>query len=414
MSDPFFSSTVAPGGLHETVAEAKPSSAANSTSPEPSPSATSPPPASISPPSHAAVAAAIGAELATPLSILDDLVHQLAESQGVPTNQKYVLLGAIERASRVGRQSQQIARMASFKPRQRYEQLALDAVLLLALAEFGPRFAQYAIALEQRIQSADVMVDPGLLSSLVDAVLSWTLDSAFAFNLAREAQGQEPDSRISITLENRNWPKRAVLFIKVSALPPQLAQDGAFEIERLSWYLTAQIAQAMQIKLEKISDGEEHIVMLEFSQPLAQPEVRRSVPPAGAPVSKDKLSPVVAPASPVLQKRLLLITEDEQLDFQVKKIVFAEGWRYEQVPTTPQAVAFCYLESPQMVLIDERLRDAMFEELRFELVNADPHFPLLEIAVHDNMFEMSDWDGNSLRRVHVSRLKDKLPELLPK
>lgn len=402
MSDPFFSATVAPGGLDETVAVAHSSAL-------PSPAG-----ASISAPSHAAVAAAIGAELATPLSILDDLVHQLAESQGLPTDQKYLLLSAIERASRVGRQSQQIARMASFKPRQRYEQLALDAVLLLALAEFAPRFAQYAIALEQRIQSADVMVDPGLLASLVDAVLSWTLDSAFAFNLAREAQGQEPDSRISFTLENRNWPKRAVLFIKVSALPPQWAQDGAFEIERLSWYLTAQIAQAMQIKLEKISESDEHIVMLEFSQPLAQPEVRRSVPPLDQPGIKEKLTPVVAPVTAVLQKRLLLISEDEELDFQVKKVVFALGWRFERVPTTAQAVAFCYLESPQMVLIDERLRDAMFEELRYELVNADPHFPLLEIAVHDNIFEMEDWGGNSLQRLHVSRLRDKLPELLPR
>ncbi|MFM9880833.1 MAG: hypothetical protein ACKVOO_10540 [Burkholderiaceae bacterium] len=363
------------------------------------------------PVSHTSLAGAIGAELAAPLAVLQQLVQELTHANLLPNEQKVVLLQAMDNARQVARQSQQIARLAAAKPRQRFEQLALDQVLTQILDDTVPLLLRHAIRLERAVKPADVMVDPGLLSSLLDAMLTWAHDCAYEVNLTYDRHAvAQPDSRISITLDSKNWPKRAVLYLKVTALDPKYADpDAPFGVERLSWYLTAQIAQAMQVKLEKVNDGEDQIVMLEFSHPLDHPEIRRGASPMPAP-SAETMTPAPARLGP--HKRVLLISEDESLEFIVKKIAWELGWRYDRVPTTAEAVCFCYLESPHMVLVDERLRDPMFEELRHELQTSTPKLPLMEIAVHDNTFEMDGWEGNSLLRVHSSQLANKLVPLM--
>jgi len=37
------------------------------------------------------------------------------------------------------------------------------------------------------------------------------------------------------------------------------------------------------------------------------------------------------------------------------------------------------MESPALVIIDEHMRDRVFEELHDELRNSDPNFPFIEI-----------------------------------
>ncbi|MFM9880226.1 MAG: hypothetical protein ACKVOO_07440 [Burkholderiaceae bacterium] len=368
-------------------------------------------PAPAAAPTHTELCGAIGSELAEPLTALYELAQALAKRPMASPSQIDELLAAVEGARKVARQSQQIARLATFKSRQRYEQLGLDEVLTQALGDYAAMLQGHSIGLVQDIKAVDVMVDPGLLTSLLEAALGWAFDSAREVNTVYNQLGvARPDGRIKVVLENKNWPKRAVLFVKVTALDPAYAPQGlAIEAHRLSWYLTAQVAQAMQLKMEKISDGDDDILMLEFSRPLDHPERPRTAAPVGH-----------APAKPLRRqeastgdaKHLLLITGDEQLNFKVKKVIWEMGWSHECVSTTLMAMSACYAELPQMVLIDERLRDPLFEEFRQELASRHPQLQFLEIAVHHDAFEMDEGQFSSMKRVHSAQLHSGLVPLL--
>ena len=54
------------------------------------------------------------------------------------------------------------------------------------------------------------------------------------------------------------------------------------------------------------------------------------------------------------------------------------GWCLTAFSAT-LAVRFCEMGSSALVIIDEHMRDRVFEELHDELRNSDPNFPFIEI-----------------------------------
>lgn len=176
---------------------------------------------------YSELSGAIGAELAQPLSTLQSLALEFSGSPYILPSHQQALQAAVDMACKVARQSQQIARLAALQPRQRFEQLALEEVLAESLAGQAQQLKSHAIRIEQSIAAVDVMVDPSLLTSLLEAALGWASDCAQEVNSIYDQQGvMQPDGRIKVLLENKNWPKRAVLTIKVTALDPHYSPRG--------------------------------------------------------------------------------------------------------------------------------------------------------------------------------------------
>lgn len=369
-------------------------------------------------PSYGEISAAIGAELAQPLSALQTLAQELAASFALLPGQQRAFQAALETASKVARQSQQIARVAALQARQRFEQLEMEAVWAQALADYTELLQGNAIRIEQNIAPVDVMACPCMLTSLLEAALGWACDCVQEVNSIYNQQGvMQPDGRIKVLLENKNWPKRAVLTLKVTALDPHYSPRGqALETQRLSWYMTAQLARAMQVKIEKSCDGIDQIVVLEFTRALDHPEAQRPAAALNGPGRANGHTNGNGIANPPPSahacNHLLLITKDDGVHFEVKKVIWELGWSYECVSTTLMAMSACYADLPAMVLIDERLRDPMFEQFRHEVLRRHPQLQFVELAINHVALEMDDMDVDAMQRLHCQHLRSGLVPLL--
>ena len=66
---------------------------------------------------------------------------------------------------------------------------------------------------------------------------------------------------------------------------------------------------------------------------------------------------------------------------------------------------FCELDIPHMVINDERVRSAIFDELSEELRKTNPNYPIMEIASESNVLEMVGWMSDSLTRINCDGLR---------
>ena len=75
-------------------------------------------------------------------------------------------------------------------------------------------------------------------------------------------------------------------------------------------------------------------------------------------------------------------------------------------------VLFCELDIPHMVIIYERTRIAIFDELSEELRKTDPNYPFIKIASESNVQEMAGWMSDSLTRISRDGLRTQLTPIL--
>lgn len=109
--------------------------------------------------------------------------------------------------------------------------------------------------------------------------------------------------------------------------------------------------------------------------------------------------------------RLLLVSDDERLRLDIEAICENMGLMLDTSETIVQAIRFCEFDKPHMIVIDEKLRDDLFEQLREDLVRNDVNFPFVEIAKTSNTFEMANWMGGSMSRISQDALKAQLPSI---
>ena len=67
--------------------------------------------------------------------------------------------------------------------------------------------------------------------------------------------------------------------------------------------------------------------------------------------------------------------------------------------TTMQVVRFCEKDAPHMIIIDQKLRDYVFDELRLDLRRLDPNDPFIATAQDANKLEVADWRSDSMTRL---------------
>ena len=108
----------------------------------------------------------------------------------------------------------------------------------------------------------------------------------------------------------------------------------------------------------------------------------------------------------------MLVSADTQLHEEVKGICRSMGLVLDSTPSTRKAIRFCELDKPHIIIIDQRLRDAAFEELHDDLIRMDMNFPFVEIASDANTVAVSSWMNNSMSRVSRDSLAAQLPSLL--
>ena len=109
---------------------------------------------------------------------------------------------------------------------------------------------------------------------------------------------------------------------------------------------------------------------------------------------------------PMAGHRVLVITTDELLRQEIQNAARSLGLMVDFVLDSRLDLRFCELGIPHMVIIDERLRDDIFDELIEELRKTDPNYPFIEIASASNVLEMAGWMSDSMTRISHDGLRN--------
>jgi hypothetical protein len=357
-------------------------------------SSTEAPAAAASESSDYVIAGIIGAQLSEPLSVMQHVVQEFTRTRKISRSQMQQLQSAIETARTVAKQSQQMARLAGGRLRQSHERLSLDQVINEALEQRRAAFQARGVELYCNLKSVEVIVDPGLLSSLVDAAIDWA---------------SEYGRRLVISLEMKNWPEHGIFTLKASESIAESGEssEGAGEHDTLSWHLLMQTGKAMGVAVDRIASHDEGILMIEFPRTVRQLEGLTAIEVDGGGDSA-----MHSESKPLAGHRILIISKDDFLITNVKTICRQMSLIVDTVPSTRQAVRFCEMDIPHMIIIDERLRDSELDELRRDLHKIDPNLPFLEITDASNTLEMASWMSDSMTRVSRDSLRSQLPSIM--
>ena len=340
------------------------------------------------------VVGVIGVMLSDSLGALQAVLDELESTGSASRAQLGQFKKALDSAKTVAMQSQQIARLGGGRLRQSHEKLKLDELLRDALLERTKLFRQRGVELYHGLKPVEVIVDAGLLVCLVDAALEWALSMG---------------RKLVITLELKNWPEHGMLLIRASeglALNQESDATPDNSGNTLAWYLLVEAAGAMGVSVDRITSATESTLMIEFPRTVKRLEGMTAVE---VDTGYDTL---YGDSKPMAGHRILIITNDDLLRHELRNATRTMGLTTDFVLDSRQAVRFCELDPPHMVVIDERVRDPVFEELYADLRRIDANFPFIEIASEPNILEMAGWMSDSMTRLSRDSLRTQLGSIL--
>lgn len=338
--------------------------------------------------------AQIGAALSDPLRVMQSLLDELALGRAATPAHISHVKNALSVARTIATQSQQIARLGSGRLRQSHEKLKLDDLLREALQERTALFRQSGVELYQALKPVEVIVDAGLLVCLVDAALEW------AVSMGR---------KLTVSLEMKNWPEHGMLLIRTSEgvqLGTQGDADADGDGNTLAWYLLVETASVMGVSVNRVVASSESSLVIEFPRTVKRLEGLTAVE---VDTSYGQLG---GDSKHMAGHRILVITDDSRLRLEIESTAYAMGLVVDFVLDSRQGVRFCELDIPHIVIIDERVRDPVFEELSADLRRADPNYPFIEIASESNVLEMAGWMSDSISRISRDSLRTQLSAIL--
>ena len=342
-------------------------------------------------PTDYALVGQFGAELAEPINTMHNIVQDFNQSRHMSHAQMAQLVASVETALKVTRQSQQIARLAEGQLRQSHERLHLDQLLHQTLAEQSLALKARGIEIHRNIKPVEIIIDPGLLSSLIETALTW---------------GCSQGKRVVVSLGIKNWPEHGILAIKASNPPGSPAPSA--QADTLAWQLLVLTAQVMGVTLEReVTANGEAMLLMEFARTVKQFE---GVTSFEMDVSGD--SSFHNGTKPMAGMRILLITNDAMVRAEVERAGRLLGLLVDRVSSVEQAQRYVQLGMPNLVIIDQELNDDSFGRLQNDITSTNPNLGFIEIADESNTFEISSWMSDSMTRVSRDVMRAQLPSVL--
>lgn len=341
----------------------------------------------------------IGAEIAGPLTSALERIVGLISSGQIDRHGLRALREEVEKARRVGIESQQLARLASGRLRQSHERVPVAEMLRGVLAHRARE--THARGIDIRLPSvkpAEVLVDAPLLFSLINTTLDWALDCA--------------RSSIELRVEHKTWPANARLVCQFAHRPVDQLDDGAptpgevSQLDSMHWRLLQQTARAMGLPLDRVIDVGGTALTIEFP---------RTVNEAMEGVSAIEIDDGFAPSintKPLAGSHVLVVAQRREVRAQVREALRSMGLIVDFVSSIAEAADFCRDGLPHAIVVESLLCGERFAELRQGIVAELPQFVFVEIVEDSRAFEMSGLGGTGMARVGRDALAQSLPSVL--
>lgn len=338
--------------------------------------------------------AQIGREVAEPLSSALERVITLTTTGRIDRDGLRALRVEIERARRAGMVSQQLARFASKRLRQSHERLNLANTLQSVLTHRAREVTARGIQVKQSTKPIEVLVDPALLFSLLNAVLDWAVEAARA--------------SIDFRVDQMDWPPHGRISVVFGHESDAAAAPGEApaSLDSLNWRLLVQTARTMDVPLVREADAARVTLSLEFPRTVSDALEGLST------LELDHGDASSLNSKPLAGSQVLVVAARREMRLQIREAIANMGLMIDFVGSVEEAVDFCREGLPHAVVFEAALRGERLEQLAEEIRGELPGFSFIEVAEEGHDFEISGFNGKNHARVGRDSLMHALPSAL--
>lgn len=316
-------------------------------------------------------------------SALQNTIDLLLSKGRISKMEHRALSIPVDRIKLSGISAQQINRFYGGRIRQSHEKVGMAELVEGVLQERKKDFTILGIELRRKLKPVEVLVDPTVAHTFVNAVLDWGLPFG---------------NRIDVRMDLNAWPRHARLQLRVSndGVPPSSHATA----DSLSWMLVRQIAlTAGGIEIDRqLTDEGVNFTAL-FSRTV------QAVDGISAVDLTDDHSSMFKSLSGVY---VLTISPTLQIRADVRDALREIGITSDSVVDFQQARDAITSRMPNLIVVDAEIKDAGFDLFRRELLREVLEFPFVEISPDDSSFDMSGFGEFSMAKVGRGNVREAL------
>lgn len=317
------------------------------------------------------------------VSALQNQIDQLLAKDRITRQEHHALSVPMGRVKLAGVSTQQIHRFYSGRIRQSHEKINMAELVEGVLQERKKEFALLGIALRRKLKPVDVLVDPTVAHTFVNAVLDWALPYG---------------NRVDVRMDVNAWPPHARFQVRVAneGAPPSSQTTD----DNLSWMLIRQIAATSGgIELERTLTSEGTTFNAMFTRTV------QAVDGISAVDLSDDHSSMFKSLSGTY---VLTISPTLQIRADVRDALREIGIVSDSVVDFVQARDAIKSRMPNLIVVDSEIKGADFEAFRRELLREVFEFPFVEISPDDSSFDMSGFGEFSMAKVGRGNIREAL------
>lgn len=320
--------------------------------------------------------AQLGSETAAPLTSALERVHALATSGRIDRHNLRALRDELEAARQAGMTGQQLARFGSGRLHQSQERMHLTRTLQGVLSQRARELQVRGVTLTQVTRPIEVIADPSLLFGLLSGTLDWALSLGPA--------------HIEFSIDTKDRSSHARLACSFSGAP--VGELSAFP-DSLVWHLVAQTAHTMGLAHERVLQGRQITLTLDFPRTI-------SVDIEGVSATEfDTGSPAFAQTKPLAGNQVLVVASSREIRAQVQGALRNLGLIIDFVASVVEAGEFCREGLPHAILYESALDGERLRNVRDEVVAQAPRMVFIEITEEGQSFDISGFGGAVTTRV---------------
>jgi hypothetical protein len=317
------------------------------------------------------------------VSALQSQIDQLLAKGRISKLEHRTLNIPAERIKLAGISAQQIQRFYGGRIRQSHEKINMADLVEGVLQERKQELGILGIALRRKLKPVEVLIDPTVAHTFVNAVLDWGLPFG---------------NRVDVRVDLNAWPQHARLLMRVSndGVPPSSSTSS----DSLSWMLIRQIALAGGgIEVERDVTGEGVSFTALFNRTV------QAVDGISAVDLSDEHSSMFKSLSGTY---VLTISPSLQIRADVRDALREIGITSDSVVDFNQARDAIKGRMPNLIVVDSEIKDEDFERFRDELLREVFEFPFVEISPDDSSFDMSGFGEFSMAKVGRGNIREAL------
>jgi hypothetical protein len=349
-------------------------------------------------PLHPDILGTVGEEFAHDLTqAMEQILYAVANprSYGVSLSRTHFMVEALRRKAMA---LQQISRLAQNRVRQSHEKLSLPQAAQSVLDDRHSEYVATGLVVNTRFKPVDIIVDPGLLVSLIATSLDWITEFGTV---------------VRMSTSMKEWPQHGLLHFKAAqGVRTQEDVDRKTAVNQsISWHLLQQTAQSMGVGLQMNETVHERTLVIDFPRTVVALE-GMTIMEMEAPASNAESSFGSISANYIAGHTVMLISADYDFFSQVREICKLLSLRCEQAPSVQMAERMCELQAPHLIICEESLMDEQYEALLDDLTRHSPGFPTIVVGEDAHGFEISGWSSENKSRVARKEIKEQLPNAL--